>query len=72
MAFVPVYILILGFTIVIDYFAGIWIEVIREEVVVLKDSQNPNVRNERKDQKQYERKCRHHDKKLHGVNYFSR
>jgi D-alanyl-lipoteichoic acid acyltransferase DltB (MBOAT superfamily) len=26
MAFVPVYILILGFTIVIDYFAGIWIE----------------------------------------------
>ncbi len=26
MAFVPVYILILGFTIVIDYFAGLWIE----------------------------------------------
>lgn len=26
MAFVPVYILILGFTIIIDYFAGIWIE----------------------------------------------
>ncbi len=26
MAFVPIYILILGFTIVIDYFAGIWIE----------------------------------------------
>ncbi|KIC94316.1 MBOAT family O-acyltransferase [Flavihumibacter solisilvae] len=26
MAFVPVYILILGFTIVIDYFAGIWLE----------------------------------------------
>ncbi|MCC6684770.1 MAG: MBOAT family protein [Bacteroidia bacterium] len=26
MAFVPVYILILGFTIVVDYFAGIWIE----------------------------------------------
>lgn len=26
MAFIPVYILILGFTIVIDYFAGIWIE----------------------------------------------
>jgi alginate O-acetyltransferase complex protein AlgI len=26
MAFVPAYILILGFTIVIDYFAGIWIE----------------------------------------------
>src|ERR1700750_576507 len=26
MAFVPVYILILGFTIVIDYFAGIYIE----------------------------------------------
>ena len=26
MTFVPVYILILGFTIVIDYFAGIWIE----------------------------------------------
>lgn len=26
MAFVPVYILILGFTIAVDYFAGIWIE----------------------------------------------
>src|SRR5579871_3247189 len=26
MAFVPIYILILGFTIVIDYFAGIYIE----------------------------------------------
>src|SRR4051812_45140703 len=26
MAFVPVYILILGFTIVVDYFAGIYIE----------------------------------------------
>src|ERR1700753_2904384 len=26
MAFVPVYILILGFTIVVDYFAGLWIE----------------------------------------------
>ena len=26
MAFVPIYILILGFTIVVDYFAGIWIE----------------------------------------------
>ena len=26
MAFVPVYILILAFTIVIDYFSGIWIE----------------------------------------------
>ena len=26
MAFIPVYILILGFTIVIDYFAGIWLE----------------------------------------------
>lgn len=26
MAFVPVYILILGFTIVVDYFAGIWLE----------------------------------------------
>ncbi len=26
MAFVPVYILILGFTIIVDYFAGIWIE----------------------------------------------
>jgi alginate O-acetyltransferase complex protein AlgI len=26
MAFIPLYILILGFTIVIDYFAGIWIE----------------------------------------------
>jgi alginate O-acetyltransferase complex protein AlgI len=26
MAFVPIYILILGFTIVIDYYAGIWIE----------------------------------------------
>ena len=26
MAFVPIYILILGFTIVIDYFAGIWLE----------------------------------------------
>ncbi len=26
MAFVPLYILILGFTIVVDYFAGIWIE----------------------------------------------
>lgn len=26
MAFVPVYILILGFTILVDYFAGIWIE----------------------------------------------
>jgi alginate O-acetyltransferase complex protein AlgI len=26
MAFVPIYILILGFTIVIDYFAGLWIE----------------------------------------------
>jgi alginate O-acetyltransferase complex protein AlgI len=26
MAFVPVYILILGFTIIIDYFAGMWIE----------------------------------------------
>ena len=26
MAFVPVYILILGFTIGVDYFAGIWIE----------------------------------------------
>src|SRR5436190_20247117 len=26
MAFVPVYILILAFTIVIDYFAGLWIE----------------------------------------------
>src|SRR5450432_3702264 len=26
MAFIPVYILILGFTIVLDYFAGIWIE----------------------------------------------
>jgi len=26
MAFVPVYILILGFTIIVDYFAGIWLE----------------------------------------------
>jgi hypothetical protein len=26
MAFIPIYILILGFTIVIDYFAGIWLE----------------------------------------------
>src|SRR5690606_38947526 len=26
MAFVPVYILILAFTILVDYFAGIWIE----------------------------------------------
>ncbi len=26
MAFIPVYILILGFTIIIDYFAGIWLE----------------------------------------------
>lgn len=26
MAFVPIYILILGFTIIVDYFAGIWIE----------------------------------------------
>jgi alginate O-acetyltransferase complex protein AlgI len=26
MAFIPVYILILGFTIVVDYFAGIWLE----------------------------------------------
>ena len=26
MAFVPIYILILGFTIVVDYFAGIFIE----------------------------------------------
>ncbi len=26
MAFIPVYIIILGFTIVVDYFAGIWIE----------------------------------------------
>ena len=26
MVFVPVYILILGFTIVVDYFAGIWLE----------------------------------------------
>ena len=26
MAFVPKYILILGFTIVVDYFAGLWIE----------------------------------------------
>jgi alginate O-acetyltransferase complex protein AlgI len=26
MAFIPVYILILGFTIVVDYFAGVWIE----------------------------------------------
>ncbi len=30
MAFVPIYILILGFTIVIDYFAGIWIENAKE------------------------------------------
>ena len=29
MAFVPIYILILGFTIVIDYFAGIYLEKIR-------------------------------------------
>lgn len=26
MAFIPIYILILGFTIIVDYFAGIWIE----------------------------------------------
>ena len=26
MVFIPVYILILGFTIVVDYFAGIWLE----------------------------------------------
>jgi len=26
MAFIPVYILILGFTIIVDYFAGIWLE----------------------------------------------
>ena len=26
MAFIPVYLLILGFTIIIDYFAGIWLE----------------------------------------------
>jgi alginate O-acetyltransferase complex protein AlgI len=31
MAFMPVYILILGFTIVIDYFAGIWIEQANQE-----------------------------------------
>jgi alginate O-acetyltransferase complex protein AlgI len=29
MAFIPVYILILGFTIIIDYFAGIWLEKIK-------------------------------------------
>jgi len=26
MALIPIYILILGFTIVVDYFAGLWIE----------------------------------------------